>query len=69
MAAYGLLLQSDILAGSKRPRVNGENIIVGSKAVVLSLELKCPAVLFLENSNLSGRFGQYALIFIFDSVD
>lgn len=69
MAAYGLLLQSDILVGSKRPWVNREDIIVEAKAVVLSPELKFPAVLFLESSNLSGRFGQYALIFIFDSVD
>lgn len=44
MAAYGLLLQSDILVGSKRPRVNGKDIIVEAKAVVLSPELKFPAV-------------------------
>ena len=47
--------------------MKGEDIIVESKAVVLSLEPKFPAVLFLENSNLSGRVGQYALIFIFDN--
>ena len=69
MATYGLLLQSDILVGSKRPWVNGEDIIVEAKAVVLRPELKFPAVLFLESSNLSGSFSQHALIFIFDSID
>ena len=36
--------------------MSGEDIIVESKAVVWSPELKLCAVLFLTNSNLSGSF-------------
>lgn len=50
-------------------RVNGEDICVEFKVVVLSFEFKFFVVFFLKYLNFSGSYGWYVLIFIFDSVD